>query len=262
MDTAAGRGGHRAGAALLADLVVHFDRSAVGPCRDGTGRAATGTAAGTAADQSAHNPRSPWHQERARTLHSADIHDDIGATLTQISMLSAISQNGEASPVLSEIRTSALDAVRSLDEIVWAVNPKNDNFLNFATYLCQSAGEFFRETGVACRIDLAGEIQDGPLRAEIRHHLMLAAREACNNALRHSGATEVSIHVSTPAGRIRIVVSDNGHGFDPGTIQEGDGLPGMTRRLCEAGGECTIETGPGGTRVKLECANCAGNHRQ
>lgn len=196
--------------------------------------------------------------ERARIAQ--DIHDDLGATLTQISMWSAVVQK-RADPATAEqlglIRERSNEAVRSLDQIVWAVNPGNDTVRKFATYLCQAVGDFFRETEVACRIDLAESVEDGVLHADVRHHLVLAAREACTNALRHSGATEVSLRVEASPRRIFIQITDNGRGFDPAIAsREGEGLPGMQRRLASAGGHCAIESSPGqGTRViiRWEC---------
>ncbi len=199
--------------------------------------------------------RSRLEHERARIAQ--DIHDDLGATLTQISLWSAFARKGAGEAVaghLGLIRERAIDAVRSLDQIVWAVNPSNDTVRNFATYLCQMAGDLFRETEMACRIDLQEPVEDGPLHADARHHLVLAAREACTNALRHSVAREVSLRVVAGPRRIFIMVSDNGRGFDPASVTgEGEGLTGMARRLTSAGGRCVVESAPGeGTRVKLE----------
>jgi two-component sensor histidine kinase len=192
--------------------------------------------------------------ERARIAQ--DIHDDLGATLTQISMWSAVVQkraDPDTAGHLSLIRERSNEAVRSLDQIVWAVNPANDTVRKFATYICQAVGDFFRETNVACRINLADTVEDGALHADVRHHLVLAAREACTNALRHAAATEVSLHVEATPEKILIVVTDNGRGFDPDTVsQDGEGLSGMKRRLASAGGLCTIESAPGqGTRVLI-----------
>lgn len=181
----------------------------------------------------------------------------MGATLTQISLWSAFAGKQAGGPVaghLGLIRERSIDAVRSLDQIVWAVNPGNDTVKNFVTYLCQMAGDFLRETEVSCRIDLQEPVEDGPLNADVRHHLVLAAREACTNALRHSRATEVSLHVRAAPARIFIVIGDNGCGFDPGTVNgDTEGLAGMARRLCAVGGRCTVESISGqGTLIKLE----------
>jgi signal transduction histidine kinase len=199
--------------------------------------------------------RSTLEHERARIAQ--DIHDDLGATLTQISLWSAFAQKRAEEGLaghLAKIRERSIDAVRSLDQIVWAVNPSNDTVKNFATYVCQMAGDFFRETAVACRIDLKEPVEDGPLNADVRHHLVLAAREACTNALRHSGGTEVLLHVRAEEGRILIIVNDNGCGFDPAKITgESEGLTGMSRRLRSIGGRCEVRSAPGeGTQVQVE----------
>ena len=172
-------------------------------------------------------------------------------------MWSAVAQkraDHTVSAHLERIRERSNEAVRSLDQIVWAVNPGNDTVRKFATYVCQAAGDFFRETPMACRIDLVEPIEDGPLNADVRHHLVLAAREACTNALRHSGGSEVVLRVEASPTRIVLIISDNGTGFAPTEVNtDGEGLTGMARRLKEVGGTCSVESGPGkGTSVRLE----------
>jgi signal transduction histidine kinase/ligand-binding sensor domain-containing protein len=192
--------------------------------------------------------------ERARIAQ--DIHDDLGATLTRISMWSALVQK-DAEPRISArlgaIREHSNEAVRSLDQIVWAVNPGNDTIRRLAAYICQAADDFFRESDIEFSIELSDAIEDGVLHAEIRHQIVLAAREACTNALRHSKATEVLLKVEAAPGRIHIVITDNGQGFDPlNIVRDGEGLTGMRRRLASINGECVVESAPGnGTRVVI-----------
>ena len=135
--------------------------------------------------------------ERERARIAQDIHDDLGASLTQIGFISALIARGTATP--SEVREQgerirghAVEVVRSLDSIVWAVQPKHDRVPSLVAYLCQVAEELFRDSPIRCRQDVAGDIPTAPLEAEKRHQMLLAAKEALHNAAKHSHAREVA----------------------------------------------------------------------
>ena len=200
--------------------------------------------------------------ERERGRIAQDIHDDLGASLTRISMLSQTArgepENGQqVGTCLDQIYTTARDLTRALSEIVWAINPQHDRLDSLATYLEKFAQDYLRAGGMRCRLDLPLQIPQWPLTAEIRHNLFLAFKEAVNNALRHSGATEVRLSLRVEAEAFVWQLEDNGHGFDskaaeggPGSSASGNGLPNMRRRLQEIGGQFDIQSAPGqGTRV-------------
>lgn len=193
-------------------------------------------------------------QERARIAR--DLHDDLGTSLTQISLLSALANRentpaGEAKELIQDVRSRAREMVVALDEIVWAVNPKNDTLSGLVNYLGHFAEEFFRASNIRLRLDLPSELAAISLAAETRHHLFLAFKEALNNAARHSGATQVDLRVEISSTELRIQVKDNGRGAE---IQNGsefsDGLANMKRRLEQIGGHAKWESTVGqGTEV-------------
>jgi len=198
--------------------------------------------------------------ERERTRIARDLHDDLGTSLTQISMLSALANRqqtppGEAKELIDQVRGCAREMVAALDEIVWAVNPKNDSLVELVNYLGYFAEEFYRPTGIACRLSIPEQLPSRPLSAETRHHLFLAFKEAINNAARHSGATLVRMCVEIRAAEVIIRLEDNGRGFadQPGrSLQPGNGLNNMKRRLEQAGGRAEIQSIPGqGTTVSF-----------
>jgi signal transduction histidine kinase len=189
------------------------------------------------------------HTERQRELEeerariARDLHDDLGASLTQIRFLSAVESRDSQLPEstrsrMGQVSEKSRELVASLDEIVWAVNPANDSLPNVANYLCHFAEELFRPTSVRCRLDVEDSLPPVPLTSEVRHNLYLAVREALNNVLKHSQATEswLRIHFQPP-GTLSIVIEDNGRGFSasPNTSQ-GDGLVNMRQRLETLGG--------------------------
>lgn len=195
--------------------------------------------------------------ERARIAQ--DLHDDLGASLTEISMLASLAAE-EARPdpqsrdPLGDIAGKAQMLVTALDEIVWAVNPRHDTVASFVDYLAASIGESLEAARIALRLDLPSELPAVPLEAERRHSLFLAVREAVNNAVKHSGATEILLRVRNPDSHIEITVRDNGRGFAPGKASQGasEGLRNLKARLDSLGGECAIEsTEQEGTTVLL-----------
>jgi hypothetical protein len=93
--------------------------------------------------------------------------------------------------------------LRGLEEIVWAVSPKNDTLDNLATYICQHAGEFFQDTGIQCHLEMPHSFPEYPLSTEVRHNLFLAVKEALTNILKHAQATEARIHMASIRRRVR-----------------------------------------------------------
>ncbi len=189
--------------------------------------------------------------ERERTRIARDIHDDLGATLTQISLLSAIGREKRADPDIAgeqfnAINTTAGELVQSLDAIVWAVNPRHDTLESLARYITRFAGDFTARSPVRLRLNVPPELPNITLSSEVRHNVFLAFKEALNNALRHANATEVRIAIATDpsAAHCTITVEDDGRGFTPGTSTDGDGLENMRRRLTDCGGSCEITTAP------------------
>lgn len=197
--------------------------------------------------------------ERARI--AKDIHDDLGATLTRITMLSDpvrsdLEEPAHAAGNISQIHSSARELTRSMDEIVWAINPHHDTLDSLVTYLEKFAQDFLGMAGVRCRLDLPLDFPALPLTAEARHNLYLSFKEALHNVIKHSGATEVSVVVTVNPADFTIMVKDNGHGFlmdangktisrDAARLASGNGLANMRRRLEAIGGRCDIQSSPG-----------------
>jgi len=202
--------------------------------------------------------------ERARIAH--DIHDDLGAHLTRISMLSesarAELENPErAAAGLNQIYDTARELTRAMDEIVWAVNPRHDTLEGLASYLEKFAQDLLAAASIRCRLDMPMEFPAWRLTADVRHNLFLAFKEALHNVVKHSGASETYIRLVAGTTSFELIVEDNGRGFTPGTEREnppdgsvrlstGNGLENMTRRLAEIRGRCDIQSAPGqGTKV-------------
>jgi signal transduction histidine kinase len=219
--------------------------------------------------------------ERERTRIARDIHDDLGAQLTRITMISESargdSQQGDANAVatsLGKIYDMSRELTRSMDEIVWAVNPRHDTLESFASYLERFAQDLLATAGIRCRLNLPVHFPEWHLTADVRHNLFLACKEALHNVVKHSGASEASIKLVERRDSFELVIADNGCGFSPATKWQGrpevsdrqssgNGLENMTRRLSGIGGTCAIRSTPGeGTDVTFTVPLRVSPHRK
>jgi signal transduction histidine kinase len=191
--------------------------------------------------------------EAERSRIAQDLHDDLGATLTQIRFLSDSAVPKATRDQLRQVSEKSLQMVASLDEIVWAVNPANDSVRSLAAYLRHMAAELFRATTVNCRFDVDRSLPLLPLTSEVRHNLYLTTREALNNSAKHAQATELWLRIHWQEKTLRIAVEDNGCGFDNLQAVAGtNGLANMQQRMKKIGGSFECETQPGsGTLYRI-----------
>ena len=200
--------------------------------------------------------RRVMEQERSRVAQ--DLHDELGAGLTEMGLLGDLMKSPDVPPAekqqyLSQLTDTARLLVTSLDEIVWAVNPSYDSVASLASYYILFAQRFLDLANVACRPQIPPDFPEYPLEPKGRHGLFLAFKEALNNVVRHSAATEVRLKIEVVGRELIILVADNGHGFDSAAATAGgEGLRGMRRRLENLGGSSDIRSRPGaGTEVDL-----------
>jgi signal transduction histidine kinase len=185
--------------------------------------------------------------DKERQRIARDIHDDLGSGLTEIIMMSDIAElEGGSNSVVSKTKKIAERArtlTRAMDEVVWALNPRNDSFESFLTYLNRWAQSYLNHARINCRWDIPLDIPEIPLHADLRHHLFLACKEALNNAVKYAKATEIWIRCELTESQITLSVEDNGVGFAVNTPSErGNGLKNMRQRLEELNGRCEIES--------------------
>jgi len=197
--------------------------------------------------------------ERERARIARDLHDQLGANLTQVTLLGEMAEADKDLPAEVEeharqICATARDTTRSLDEIVWAVNPQNDTLEGLANYACKYAQDYFALAGVSYRAELPTQLPASPILPEVRHNVFLAFKEAVNNVVKHAHATEARVRLQLEPGRFILSVADNGRGLGDLTGKETrNGLRNMSRRLAEIQGEFAITPGSqGGTIVQLK----------
>ena len=179
--------------------------------------------------------------------------------MTQISFLGELANQDRNIPEkvvdhINVISDTARSAVKSLDEIVWAVNPRNDTLGHFIDYTGQFALDYLRLAGVRCRLDLPEQVPARELSTDVRHNLFLVVKEAINNTVKYAHATELRLRIAVTDQQLELSVEDNGCGF--GQLPDGngsDGLRNMRQRMADIGGRCRIEGRPGaGAKIELE----------
>lgn len=206
--------------------------------------------------------------ERDRARIAKDIHDDIGAGLTQITLLTELARREpeQIGTHLERISNSARQLTRAMDEIVWAVDPQHDTFEGLMDYISAFAEDFLHTAGIRCRLDLPLALPEMRVDAELRYNLFLALKEALNNVVKHAQATEVWLRLSVEPGAFTLVIEDNGQGLPAAggdgaagaggdRIASGSGLVNLRKRLAAVGGRCEIRgAAGGGTRVEMTVA--------
>jgi signal transduction histidine kinase len=187
-------------------------------------------------------------QERLRIAH--DIHDDLGARVTEISLLSAISQNNPIFPDKARIEFDRIsqmsrELVSALYQTVWAVNPENDNLDALGNYLCQMVNQMCERVKLRSRFDMVDLPREIPISSQTRHNVTMAIKEAVHNVIKHAEASEICIQMTFKENLLTVTVQDNGCGFQPADKVVGHGLANMKRRMEDIGGSCTIESSLG-----------------
>jgi ligand-binding sensor domain-containing protein/signal transduction histidine kinase len=195
-------------------------------------------------------------KERARIAR--DLHDQLGANLTQVAILGEMAVGDKHLPHevethAQQISQTARETTLALDEIVWAVNPSYDTLEGLISYACKYAQDYFAVAGLRHRLDVPTQLPHLSIAPELRHNVFLAFKEAVNNVVKHAQASEAWIRLVSRDGSFAIEIQDNGRG--PGNIQEKqgrNGLRNMRKRMEDVGGSFSIGPAPeGGTLVRL-----------
>jgi signal transduction histidine kinase len=198
--------------------------------------------------------------ERERSRIARDLHDQLGANLTRVSLLGELVESDKDEPAEVEqharqISKTAVETQRALDEIVWAANPANVTLEGLVNYICKYAQEFLATAGVRCRLDVPSDLPATAIAPEFRHNLFLVAKESVNNVVKHAQASSVRVQIKLEAEAIVMEIEDDGRGpadVATATARGRNGLRNMTRRMEDVGGQFSISApGQGGTLVRL-----------
>jgi signal transduction histidine kinase/ligand-binding sensor domain-containing protein len=203
---------------------------------------------------------------RVRTRIATDLHDDIGASLTQIAILSEVarqqSMQGNGAPLdpLNSIVSVSNELVETMSDIVWAINPAKDNLKDLIQRMRRFTSDLLTAKHIAFTFDVPSFAPEVPLGANARRELFLIFKESLTNIVKHSGANEVGIQFDFASNHLHLRVTDNGEGFDFEKLSSDGYSPGMgghgvlsiRKRAAEMNGSLNIASTPGqGTTITL-----------
>jgi signal transduction histidine kinase len=201
-----------------------------------------------------------------RARIATDLHDDIGASLSQIAILAEVARErmkhpppgpASAEPAAAEplarIAETSRGLVDSMSDIVWAINPEADSLSDLVHRMRRFAEDTLGAGDIEVVFRAPDSSEDLPVGADVRREIFLILKESVTNIAKHANATRVSIDVESNGRRVWLRVADNGRGFDPGVATDGNGVASMRRRVAALGGHLAIESAPGrGTTITLD----------
>ena len=177
------------------------------------------------------------------------MHDDLGAGVTAIRLLSELAKarlGDGAVPEIEKISSSANELLNNMNAIIWTMNGNNDSFQSMVAYIRSYAIEYFENTGIKCTIDIPSRLPDFPVQGEIRRNIFLVVKEALNNILKHAKATEVLLVLKKDTDGLSFYIHDNGTGIDLNNLRRfGNGLKNMRERMSKSGIDLSIQNSNG-----------------
>jgi len=195
--------------------------------------------------------------QHIRNKIAQDLHDDIGSTLSSISILSdlALRENSSSQTMetMNEIKDSSMMLMERMDDIVWSISPRNDSLENLLIRVRHFATTLFEAKGIDYTIDIQKNVSEVRLPEDYRQHIYLILKEAINNLVKYALASQAFLEVSFDRKYLILSVRDNGRGFDQATPSTGNGLSGMQRRAAMMNARLSIRSVPGeGTSIGLQ----------
>jgi len=194
--------------------------------------------------------------ERLRTRIATDLHDDVGSTLSSISILSDILlrqvENPQSAKIVGTIGVNAHKMLEKIDDIIWAVNPTNDKFQNLGLRIREFSIPLFESKNIRHEITFDKQMNSLQLSMEVRRNIYLIVKEAINNAIKYSGCKSVSILFRKENPGFFMEIRDDGTGFHPDATTSRNGIKNMKLRAGQIHSEIVIKSAPGeGTLITL-----------
>ncbi|WP_127132476.1 sensor histidine kinase [Pseudoflavitalea rhizosphaerae] len=191
--------------------------------------------------------------QHERDRISADMHDELGSGVTAIRLMSEILKSrmkGQSFPELEKISNSANDLLGKMNTIIWTMKSSNDTVESLVAYIRAHAIEYFDSTPIDCSVKMPVVIPQAEISGEKRRNIFLSIKEALNNAMKHSQASQLRIEIATRDNRLVVKIADNGVGIDTEKLRRfGNGLSNMKRRMELIGGSFHVQNCEGAVLV-------------
>jgi two-component system, NarL family, sensor histidine kinase UhpB len=192
--------------------------------------------------------------QKLRNRIASDLHDDVGSTLSSISIFSELAkeQSKEVVPMLESIGDSSRKMLESMADIVWTINPENDNFEKIILRMRSFAYELLGAKKIDFEFNADDTVAKMKLSMDVRKNLYLIFKEATNNIVKYANADRAFFSINGTKNNLTMLIRDNGKGFDTNKLSEGNGLKNMKKRAQEIGAKLLIESGAGvGTTIQF-----------
>ena len=192
--------------------------------------------------------------ELERTRIAQDMHDDVGARLSQLSVMQETlatqdAVSGEVRDELQKLARASRQAVSAVQDVVWTINPNHDTLEALVDFLIRHADSYLSAVEIPCRFETPSTLPPITVHSTVRHEIAMAFKESLQNVVKHARATEVSVAISFDGSSLVIAVADNGIGIGTGP-HRGNGLTNMNQRLSMVRGSCRVHARAGsGTEV-------------
>jgi two-component system, NarL family, sensor histidine kinase UhpB len=204
-----------------------------------------------------YNTKQKLKLQTLRNKIASDLHDDVGSTLSSISIFSQMAQqhSREVIPHLETIKQSSQKMLDAMADIVWTINPENDQMEKIVLRMKSFAYELLGAKNIDFEFIADEEVTNLKLLMDERKNLYLIFKEATNNMVKYSGADKALFSLTATKNKLTFLIQDNGRGFDAGNVYKGNGLKNMRKRAEEIGGQLHIQSLPGkGTTIELNVA--------
>jgi signal transduction histidine kinase len=192
-----------------------------------------------------------------RNKIASDLHDDVGSTLSSISIFSQMAQqeSKETIPMLETIGESSRKMLDAMADIVWTIKPENDQFEKIIMRMRSFAYELLGAKKIDFEFIADEEVEKYKLPMEVRRNLYLIFKEATNNMVKYSEARRAMFAIKGEKNNLIMTIKDDGKGFNTAGSTNGNGLKNMKQRAKEIGADFTIDSQPGnGTVIQLKIA--------
>ena len=197
--------------------------------------------------------------EIIRSRIARDLHDDMGSTLSSIRFFSDVAQGQLAEnqtptkTILERIGQSATALSEAMQDIVWAINARHDNFDDLAARMREFGLKISEARNIRLTADIPATFSVPHLRPDLRRNIYLIFKEAVNNAVKYSECSEINVTMQLNGRKLTLEITDNGKGFDPAAVQYGNGMVNMRQRAADIKGKLEVQAAPGaGVRILLE----------
>lgn len=194
-----------------------------------------------------------------RNRIASDLHDEVGSSLSSITIGSQLAsslspvENEQLNRLLARIGETSSESLRSMSDIVWAIDPKNDEGEALVKRMRRIASELLESKGIDVSFNVGSGVEDLKLPMNARKEVVLIYKEAIHNASKYSGASTVQVSLHRRNGSLALSVKDDGRGFDVSLHPDGHGLGSMKRRAQQLRADLTLKSAPGlGTLVGVE----------